>query len=159
MVKEELDDIFNYLPIEEADRLFKKNYRMSGNVDYTHMGFTNVYKSLLDVVPKHYTIIDLGCCYAPQCYYFKDYRKYIGVDEDDEERFATENTTHYTMTIQNFISEVLPCLKLDLRQCFAICSYVPDFEATELARKTFPNILVYYPAGTWEAIAKRRENK
>ena len=155
MVEEELDEVFEYLPIEEADRLFKKNYRMSGNIDYTYMGFMNVYKSILNVVPKHYTIIDLGCCYAPQCYFFKDYEAYIGVDVDDEERFSTENTTHYEMSIQKFIKEVLPELHLNLKECFAICSYVPDYEATELARRTFPNILVYYPAGTWREKAKR----
>lgn len=159
MVEEKLDDIFNYLPIEEADRLFKTNYRMSGNVDYTHMGFTRVYKSLLDIVPKHYTIIDLGCCYAPQCYYFEDYEAYIGVDVDDEERFATENTTHYQMSIQKFIKEVLPDLHLNLKETFAICSYVPDWEATELARQTFPNILVYYPSGSLGRLSRRKNNE
>lgn len=159
MVEEKMDEVFEYLPIEEADRLFKKNYRMSGNLDYTHMGFTRVYKSLLSIVPKHYTIIDLGCSYAAQCYFFKDYEAYIGVDVDDEERFATDNTTHYQMSMQKFIKEILPDLHLNLKECFAICSYVPDAEGTELARHTFPNILVYYPSGSWEARAKRRENK
>lgn len=158
MVKEKMDEVFEYLPIKEADRLFKKNYRMSGNMDYSHMGFTRVYKSLLNIVPKHYTIIDLGCCYAPQCYFFKGYEAYIGVDVDDEERFAVDNTTHYQMSIQKFIKEVLPELHLNLKECFAICSYVPDAEATELARRTFPNILVYYPSGSWREVAKRREN-
>ena len=158
MVEEKLDDILNYIPMKEVDRLFEKNYRMAGNVCPSFMGFTRVYKSLLNIVPKHYTIIDLGCCYAPQCYYFKDYKAYIGVDVEDEERFATENTTHYEMSIQKFIKEVLPELHLNLKECFAICSYVPDDKATELARRTFPNILVYYPSGTWEARAKRRKN-
>lgn len=158
MVEEKLDDILNYIPMKEVDRLFEKNYRMAANACLSFMGFTRVYKNLLDIVPKHYTIIDLGCCYAPQCYYFKDYKKYIGVDVSDEERFATPNTVHYVMSIQKFIKEVLPELHLNLKECFAICSYVPDDKATELARHTFPNILVYYPAGTWEAKVKRREN-
>ena len=157
-MREELDDIFNYMPIEEADRLFKKNYRMSGNMDYTFMGFTGVYKSLLSIVPKHFTIIDLGCCYAAQCYYFKDYEQYIGVDVLEEERFRTENATHYQMSIQKFIKEVLPELHLNLKQCFAVCSYVNDDKAMELARKTFPNILVYYPSGVLESISRRGNN-
>lgn len=154
-----LDDIFEYLPIEEADRLFSVNYRMGGNVDYTHMGFTHVYKSLLNIVPKHFTIIDLGCSYAPQCYYFHDYKQYIGVDVEDEKRFSTPNTTHYCCSIQKFIKEKLPNLYLDLKQCFAICSYVPDDKATELARETFPNILVYYPNGGFEELVKKGETK
>ena len=141
-----MDDILNYIPKEEAERLFKKNYKMKGNIDYDFMGFTRVYKSLLSVVPKHFTIIDLGCCYAAQSYYFKDYKTYIGVDTLEEERFKTDNTIHYRMTIQEFIKMELPMLHLDLKQCFAICSYVPDDEATKLARETFPNILVYYPS-------------
>ena len=156
-MKEELDDVLNLIPMEEVKRLFKKNYRMDGNICPEFMGFTRVYKSLLDIVPKHFTIIDLGCCYAAQCYYFKDYKQYIGVDVEDEERFATENTTHYEMSIQKFIKEVLPKLHLNLKECFAICSYVPDDNATELARHTFPNILVYYPCGSLKALTDRRE--
>lgn len=148
MLVEEVDDILNYIPKQEVDRLFSKNYRMAGNLELGFMGFTRVYKSLLDIIPKHYTIIDLGCCYAAQCYYFRDYKAYIGVDEDDEERFATSNTTHYEMRIQEFIKQVLPTLHLNLQECFAICSYVNDDEATKLARYTFPNILVYYPHRT-----------
>ena len=141
-----MDDILNYIPKEEVERLFKKNYRMAGNCCEDFMGFTKVYKSLLPIIPKHFTIIDLGCCYAPQSYYFKDYKTYIGVDTLEEERFGTENTIHYRMSIQEFIKMELPMLGLDLKQCFAICSYVPDDEATKLAREKFPNILVYYPS-------------
>ena len=152
-----LDNVFEYLPIEEADRLFKKNHKMGANMDYSFMGFTRVYQSLLSIVPKHFTIIDLGCCYAPQCYFFKDYKRYIGVDYLEEERFATENSTHFVMSIQKFINEILPELYLDLSQCFAVCSYVSDAKATELARKTFPNILVYYPAGGLDHFLERRK--
>ena len=157
-MREELDDVLNLIPMEVVDRLFKKNYRMAGNLCPSFMGFTRVYKSLLNIVPKHFTIIDLGCCYAAQCYYFKDYKQYIGVDVLEEERFATENTIHYQKSIQIFIEHILPSLNLNLKQCFAICSYVPDEEATELARKTFPNILVYYPSGSLEALTNRRGN-
>ena len=156
-MKEELDDVLNLIPMEVVDRLFEKNYRMAGNLCPSFMGFTEVYKSLLNIVPKHFTIIDLGCCYAAQCYYFKDYKQYIGVDVLEEERFAIANTVHYEISIQKFIKETLPKLCLNLRECFAVCSYVPDEEATELARKTFPNILVYYPCGSLEALTDRRE--
>lgn len=141
-----MDDILNYIPKEEVERLFKKNHRMAYNCCEDFMGFTRVYRNLLNIVPKHFTIIDLGCCYAPQSYYFKDYKTYIGVDTLEEERFGTENTIHYRMSIQEFIGMELPMLGLDLKQCFAICSYVPDDEATKLAREKFPNILVYYPS-------------
>ena len=159
MVKEKLDDILNYIPTKEVDRLFEKNYRMAANLCPSFMGFTEVYRSLLNIVPKHFIIIDLGCCYAAQCYYFQDYKTYIGVDVEDEERFATENTIHYEMSIQKFIKEVLPELHLNLKECFAICSYVPDDEATELARQTFPNILVYYPHGGLEALSRRGKRR
>ena len=41
------------------------------------------------------------------------------------------------MTIQEFIKTIAQTL--DLTQCFAICSYVPDLDATKLAYETFPN--------------------
>jgi hypothetical protein len=141
-----MDDILNYIPKEEVERLFKKNYRMAGNLCEEFMGFTRVYKNLLPIIPKHFTIIDFGCCYGAQCYYFKDYNLYIGVDTLEEERFKTDNTIHYRMTIQEFIKMELPMLHLDKTRCFAISSYVPDDEANQLIRETFPNLMVFYPS-------------
>lgn len=112
-----------------------------------------VYKSLSEIIPKHYAVVDLGCYVAAQSYLFKDYKKYIGVDVCNLERFNPSNSEHYVCSIQDFIKN--EAHKLDLDETFAICSYVPDFEATTLAREHFKNIMVYYPHGFTPFMVKK----
>lgn len=52
------------------------------------------------------------------------------------------------MSIQEFIANELPILleNHDIDDFCAICSYVPDREATKLVRETFPNVFCYYPS-------------
>lgn len=114
-------------------------------IDFEFLGFTEQYKMLSSVIPKDFTIVDLGCYMAFQSHYFKDHKQYIGVDVCELERYKTSNSTHFTMSIQEFIISVLPTLNLDLGKTFAICNYVPDTEATSFARKTFSNIFCFYP--------------
>lgn len=109
------------------------------------LGFLEVYKAASLFVPKHKTIIDFGCYLSAQAYFFSDYSKYIGVDVVNLKRFSPENAEHHVSTIQDFISNH-PELAND-SNVFAICSYVPDFEAQELVRKKYKNCLVYYPCG------------
>lgn len=145
-------ELYTLIPPEESRRIMNQEYC---ELEFDFMGFEDVYKSVLGFVPKGNTIIDLGCYLAAQCYYFKDYKAYIGIDcferdypwnqAKNVERFKCENTTHYIATIQEFIRDILPTLELDLNECFAICSYVPDEEARRMVRETFPYCLVYYP--------------
>ncbi len=44
-----------------------------------------------------------------------------------------------------FIKDDFPKLQGDNLEYCAICSYVPDFEATEMVRKTFQNVFCFYP--------------
>lgn len=139
-------ELYNLIPREKLDYLFEHS-TAGAELDYTFLSFENVYKSVTMFVPKHFTVIDLGCAYATQSWYFRDYRSYIGVEShgNNDSVIQTENSTFYFMSIQEFI-ETLPDLELDLSFVYAICSYVPDDEARELVRKTFKNCLVYYPA-------------
>ncbi len=148
MVRCKQDDVLKLIPKEEVDRLFSVNDRMLGNVDSTFMGFTTTYKVLAGLIPRWWTVVDLGCSYAAQSYYFAEHSKYIGVDEDDEERFCPENCVHYVKTIQDFIRDDIS--ELDLDETFAICNYVPDDAARELVCKTFKNVYVFYPCGNFE---------
>src|ERR1035437_8781883 len=65
------------------------------------LGFVDIYKNLSAIIPKHFTVIDLGCAFAPQAFFFKDHRKYVGVDDtlSADERFHADNTEHHNMTI------------------------------------------------------------
>lgn len=143
-MKFEACELFNIVPKHEIEQVFS-NGTASAELDYTFLAFEEVYRSILNFVLKDKIIIDLGCAYAPQAYYFTEYNGYIGVDiEIPEVHFITENMTLYQMKIQQFCRKVID-EKWNLEDYFAICSYVPDVDARRCVRETFPNCLVYYP--------------
>lgn len=118
-------------------------------LDSEFLGFVDVYKNLSRIIPKGSIVIDFGCYLAAQSYFFARHKMYIGVDAVSMRRFTPPNSVHYTMSIQNFIQIEVPKLfeEYDELKLCAICSYVPDFQATEMVRKTFPNVFCYYPCG------------
>ena len=155
-------ELYKLILKEKIDRIFEVSYTASAELDYEFLGFESVYKAVTLFVPKNRIIIDFGCGYAFQSWYFKDYRKYIGVDVGHEAEnvlniLETGNSDFYNMRIQEFIRKYV---KRDGYSCwiklpgeefqrtenvFAICSYVPDTGAQRLVRETFPHCLVYYP--------------
>lgn len=147
-MREEIDELFHLLPKDQIERVFKQDIC---DIDPTFMGFTNIYKNLSEIIPKHFTIVDLGCAYNPQCFYFKEHKKYIAVDLGyTTEMFKTENTQYFGDGIKHFIEETLPELKLKKDETFAICSYVPPWNGFEyeMVNKNFKNLFVYYPHNT-----------
>lgn len=118
-------------------------------LDSEFLGFVDVYKNLSRIIPKGSIVIDFGCYLAAQSYFFARHKMYIGVDVVSMRRFTPPNSVHYTMSIQSFIQIEVPKLfeEYDELKLCAICSYVPDFQATEMVRKTFPNVFCYYPCG------------
>lgn len=139
-------ELFKLIPKEKLDELFK-NSDAGAELDYTFLGFEEVYKSVLSFVPKSKIIIDFGCAYATQSWYFRDYKKYIGIDNASNEKSVihTENSEYYFTSIQNFITNIFSTLNISKKDVFAICSYVPDEKARKMVRESFPNCLVYYP--------------
>ena len=133
--------IRHHCKLKEYRDILGGNY---GDIDDEFLGFTNVYYSLLFFVPEHFTIVDFGCATAPQAWLFRNYKKYIGVDVFPGLRFTPPNAVHLTGSIFETLPEVLSMV--DPVETFAICSYVPSGE-TELVRRRFPNVLVYYPHG------------
>ncbi len=113
-------------------------------LDSEFLGFVDVYKNLSRIIPKGSIVIDFGCYLAAQSYFFARHKMYIGVDVVSMRRFTPPNSVHYTMSIQNFIQIEVPKLfeEYDELKLCAICSYVPDFQATEMVRKTFPNVFL-----------------
>jgi hypothetical protein len=118
--------------------------------DYEFVAFLENYKDLAEL-PKDFTIIDIGSNQSFQAEYFKDHKKYIGVEPclPDEYRLQQDNAEYYNQTAQQFIAETLPRLieqGLDLEKTFAVCSAVPDREAREQVAETFLYCRVAYPA-------------
>lgn len=140
-------ELYKIIPRDKIDHVFEASERVGAECDFTFLGFEDVYKAVTLFVPKDKIIVDLGCSYAFQAWYFKDYKRYIGIDCGirDGVVLETDNSNFYFTTIQDFIKNILPTLYYDLTEIFAICSYVPDKEARQLVRETFPFCLVYYP--------------
>ena len=135
-----IEKIKKEIPKDEFEKIM--NQYMC-EYEYDFLGFLEVYYAASIFVPKSRKIIDFGCYLAAQSYFFKDHIEYIGVDVVGLERFKTENSRHYVCSIQDFIKNNPETLNDD--SIFAICSYVPDFEATDLVKKSYKNCLVYYP--------------
>ena len=121
-------------------------------LDSEFMGFEEIYFSVAKHIPEDFTIVDLGCYMAPQSIIFKDYKKYIGVDCYDMSniegytpplRFSTENTRHYSMTIQNFLVSN-DMKKLDLDKTYFIMSYVPAHKVTNQVLEQVKHGLISY---------------
>jgi hypothetical protein len=143
-MKEQEDHILQLLPQDQFDRVMNQP---DCDIEPVFMGFTDIYKSLSGIIPKHWTVVDLGCAYNPLCFYFKEHKKYVAVDGSDCEKFQTENCEVYVMGIGEFIKEHLA--KFNLKETFAICSYVPMWGEVDKAivGKSFPNLFIYYPHG------------
>lgn len=139
-----LDPAFHLLPEDQIKRVLGQEMC---DIDAEFLGFTAIYLTLSSIIPRHWTIVDLGCAYSPQAFIFKDHKAYIGVDLGiAKERFEAANTTHYTMPIAKFIEA--HGADFDQSTTFAICSYVPPWhdDNMALARLNFKNVFTYYPA-------------
>lgn len=136
-------ELYNSFSEEQNNSVLNQN---DCDIEPTFLGFVGVYKNLSEIIPKHFTIIDLGCAYAPQCFYFKDHAKYIGVDVFNGIRYYSENSIHVIDEIGGYIDNL--DIDLDLKKVFAICSYVPDWygDVRLKARNKFSNLFVFYPA-------------
>ena len=143
-------ELFKLIPIGKIDQVFQTSQTVGAECDISFLGFEEVYKAVTMFVPKSKVIIDCGCAYAFQSWYFRDYRRYIGVDcgSSINDVLKTENSKFYFVTIQYFIKKVFQTLGHSLDDVFAVCSYVPDDEAREMVRNFFPHCLVYYPTRT-----------
>lgn len=117
------------------------------DIEPAFMCFADVYYHLSQIIPKHWTIVDLGCAFAPQCLYFKDHKKYIGVDLHEFKKFSTKNTESFQGSIRKFMAD-MKYESLNLKETFAIISYVPADSLTYMiVQTTFKNLFVYYPCG------------
>lgn len=141
--RDEVDPIFHLMPKDQINRVLRQDMC---DIERGFLGFTEIYMALADIIPKHWTVIDLGCAYAPQSILFKDHHRYVGVDLFDIERFSAENSEYFVMPIAEFLES--HAAGFDQDRSFAICSYVPSWHSdnSALVRKHFRNVFTYYPA-------------
>lgn len=129
----ELSKLLDLIPPEELK--LKLDYG-STELDPTFLCFEHVYLPVSKMVPKHFTIVDLGCYQAAQAYLFQNHERYIGVDRYDKTyrgdgyipplRFMPENAFQYVMSIEDFFDRGTAD-ELDLDKTYFVMSYVPPF--------------------------------
>lgn len=108
------------------------------DIDGSFLGFIETYYYLSKIIPKNWTVVDFGCAYMPQAYYFRKHKAFIGVDIGDCKRFHFNNTDLFIGTIADYLK-----LNPSIKKVFAICNNVPSPE-TKLVRKHYPNCFIYY---------------
>ena len=144
-----MDPIYNLIP--ESER-FKLNYGCC-ELEPDFMGFTENYLAVAENVPENYTIVDLGCYMAAQCYLFRNHRQYIGVDMYDcvlqpdyipPLRFMNKNVIHHVMTIENFLYEYFPMYNRP--DVYWVISAVPHMEPiAKLLSEEVDNFAYFFP--------------
>jgi len=146
-------ELLNRIPKEQIERVFKQYYC---DISPEFIGFIDIYESLSKIIPKHFTVVDLGCAYNPQCFYFTEHKQYVAVDVSDCEKFQSENCVIYNKSIEKFITENLN--DFNLKQTFAICSYVPPWggDNVGMVKQSFENCFVYYPNGGYDLIIPKK---
>lgn len=110
------------------------------------------YYYLSRMIPKHWTVVDIGCSYNAQSYLFQKHARHIAIEplwldrEFHFEYFKAPNTELLFMAGQDFIEKELPKLNLDMNKTFCIVNYVPSGAVNLMARETFRNLYTFYPA-------------
>jgi len=140
-------NILNRLPKWQIEKVLNQP---NCDIDLDFLGFLDIYETLSKIIPKYFTVVDLGCAYNPQCFFFEEHKSYLAVDISDCVKFQAKNCEIFQKSISEFINENLS--NLNLEETFAICSYVPSWggDNGKIARDTFKNVFVYYPSSTRE---------
>jgi hypothetical protein len=143
--------VWSLIPKDDKERVMRSD--ASAEIDANnHMCGGATYYNLSKMIPKDWTVIDIGCAYNPQSYLFQNHARHIAVEPewlDSDfcfEHFKAQNTELLFMTGQAFIKKELPKLNLDLSKTFCILNFVPSDEVNVLVRQSFRNLYVFYPA-------------
>jgi hypothetical protein len=146
-MKFQLDKLYSKLIKDEkySKQLREILDQNSCDIDGTFLGFVDTYEHLAKIIPHDWTIIDLGCAYACQAYYFLKHKQYIGVDISDCKKLQTPNSIYYQESIKDFLVNHIDLVKAG--KTFAICNYVPPWAggSSALLKEVFDNIYIFYP--------------
>jgi len=110
-----------------------------GDIEPDFLGFLEPYAALSRIIPKGRTILDLGCGYAFQSWYFREHRSYVGVDVSPK-TLHLSNSEFFQMRIDEFVEKYA---HLHQKNSFVFCNYVPGDNAH--VRAAFLDIFMFYP--------------
>lgn len=143
--------VFSLIPADDWKRVMKSDASAEIFASSLMCGGATYYY-LSKMIPKDWTVIDIGCAYNPQSYLFQDHARHIAIepvwnDSDFKfEYFQAPNTELLFMNGQDFILKELPKMDLDKNKTFCILNFVPSDEVNVLVRQAFKNLYVFYPA-------------
>lgn len=117
------------------------------DIDESFVGFLDNYFFLSRMIPTDRIILDIGCAYAFQSYYFRDHALYIGIDTGEiKDRLVLPHTEHINLHVE--VPKQLETIRYQWvpqnTPCFAICNYVPGRTA-RFVSQVFPDCFCFYP--------------
>lgn len=133
----ELDKVYP----EQTDKIFNHKYC---DIDGEFLGFLEPYYYLAKIIPKKDVVYDFGCAFAPQSWYFRNHKKYVGICPSGVPHWEMPNSEFHIMTAQEFLDKYLDTEVLK-KVSFAICNAVPDWKAQEQIKMKFQNVFNMYP--------------
>lgn len=138
-------ELLQLIPKKEWDRVSKSP---GCEIGPDFLGFIHTYKSLSELIPEDWTVIDFGPAYNTQSYYFRNHKRYIAVEPSKQiEMFQPDNCDIYRCTTREFIKNHLLDAVND-EKVFAICNYVPNWysqDSIRLVKEKFRYCFTYYP--------------
>lgn len=139
------------IPDNEWERVMRSD--ASAEIDCNNMTCgRGTYYMLSKMIPKDWTVIDFGCAYNAQSYFFQNHARHIAIEPEWKntdfrfEHFRAPRTEIIFTTGQDFINDLLSNMNLNIDKTFAIVNYVPSGACNLLVRQTFKNVFTFYPA-------------
>jgi hypothetical protein len=133
------------------DQVIKILEANSGDIDGSFLGFTDTYYYLSKLIPKDWVVVDLGCGYGFQSWFFRNHKKYIMINPVQRKEFEVfapkEWCEFYNMTTEEFLKQWKGDFA-DTKRKFGICNYVPPWhnqDSGKLVREYFDYCYVFYP--------------
>ncbi len=146
------DGIKDSLPLKtQIEKLVEDN---SADIEPDFLGFLGTYYYLSHIIPHDRIIYDMGCAYGIQAWFFRNHKKYIGVDVLTTSFFIQPNAECHTMTIKDFLAQH----GIESPH-FAICNYVPHWydDNEKIVRDNFRHLFVFYPEGGDDGLSGKME--
>lgn len=131
--------LLTLLPEDQKEHIFAYPYC---DISDDFIGFIDTYYYLSKMIPKHWTVIDFGCGYNAQCFFFTEHTRYIAVDFPGHPRFCASNTELVDSPIQEYLEQ----WQGNVDTVFAISNYVTTTSTRQLISAIFPNCYCFYPA-------------
>lgn len=138
-LQEELNEKLFKILLEKYPEMVKEVFSQDMcDIDSSFLGFLEPYYYLYKIIPLDWEIVDFGCAYSPQAYYFRNHKGYTGVDSSISKRFKFNNGVGFVGKISEYVK-----LNLNKNKVFAICNNVPSIE-TDLVRMNYKDCFIYY---------------